>query len=91
MHCVLFIVLVSVPLSALLIVLLRRAAPLRPRRVAALGGLAAAAAAASLLTLFHPEDVSFIDLVMHAAAVALVVVANEIWSGRFLRKATVSP
>ncbi len=91
MKCVVFILLFSIPLSALLVVLLRRAAPLRPRRVAALGGLAAAAGAASLLTLFHPEDVSVIDLAMHAAAVALVVVANEIWSGRFLHKPTVSP
>ena len=73
MGCAKFITLVSVPLSALLFWMLRRACPLWPERVAAMAGLAAAAAAASLLTLFHPHDSSAADLLMHVVAVGTVI------------------
>jgi hypothetical protein len=73
MGCVTFVTLVSVPLSALLFWMLRRACPLWPGRVAAMAGLAAAAASASLLTLFHPHDASAVDLIMHVLAVLVVV------------------
>lgn len=87
LHCAAFIIGLSLPLSVLLFLLLRRAAPLHPGRVAAMAGLAAAAAAASLLVLFHPEDASAADLAMHAAAVGIVVVANEVWTRRLLHRA----
>ena len=77
LHCVAFITLVSLPLSVGLVIMLRRAHPLWPGRVAALGGLAAAAAAATLLTLFHPFDVSAIDVFMHVLAVSLVVMVTR--------------
>lgn len=80
MGCATFILLVSVPLSALLIFMLRRACPLWPGPMSAMGGLAAAAAAASLLTLFHPHDASAIDLLMHVVAVSFVVGATR-WAG----------
>jgi hypothetical protein len=89
--CLLFIVGLSVPLSVLLIVMLRRAFPLDPGPIAALAGLASAAAAASLLLLFHPFDASATDLTVHAFAVGLVVGANRIFGGRSLeivKKAT---
>jgi hypothetical protein len=75
--CLLFIVGLSVPLSALLILMLRRAFPLDPALTAAMAGLAAAAAAATLLLLFHPFDASATDLTVHTFAVGLVVVANR--------------
>ena len=75
--CVLFIALCSVPLLTVLLLMLRRAHPLQPGRVAALGGLAAAAASASLLTLFHQHDASAVDLILHVAAVGLVVVLTR--------------
>lgn len=75
--CATFITLVSMPLSLILLLMVRRACPLWPGRVAALGGLAAAAAAASLLTLFHPHDTSLIDLLMHLAAISFVVVTTR--------------
>lgn len=81
MNCVMFITLVSVPLSLLLLLMLRRACPLWPGRAAAMAGLAAAAAAATLLTLFHNHDASAIDLIMHAIAVAAVVLATRWLSG----------
>jgi hypothetical protein len=85
--CLTFIALVSVPLSALLIIMLRRAYSLRPGLTAAVAGLAAAAAAATLLNFFHPYDASATDLVVHIAAVALVVTANRTVGGRLLQAA----
>jgi hypothetical protein len=75
--CLVFIVGLSIPLSALLIVMLRRACSLQPGLTAAMAGLAAAAAAATLLNFFHPFDAAATDLVIHAVAVALVVGASR--------------
>jgi hypothetical protein len=72
-NCFRFILGVSVPLAASLVVLLRRAAPLAPVPVAAMGGLGVAAIAAFALQFFHPFDVTFMDLGVHAVAVAIVV------------------
>lgn len=82
--CLMFIVGLSLPLSALLIVMLRRACSLQPGLTAVMAGLAAAAAAATLLNFFHPFDAAATDLAVHAGAVALVIVANRALSGRLL-------
>lgn len=87
--CLVFIVGVSVPLSILLVAMLRRGYPLRPNLTAVTGGLAAAAAASTLLNFFHPYDAAATDLVVHAVAVTLVVLANRLLSGRALRAAGV--
>lgn len=73
-----FILLVSLPLSALLALLLRRTFPLRPTLTAVLAGLAAAAAAATLLNFFHAYDGSLSDLVAHVASVAIVIGFNRL-------------
>jgi len=80
--CLIFIILLSVPLSALLLAILRRAYPLYPGLTAAVGGLAVAAAAATLLNFFHPYDAAATDLAVHAVAVAIVVAANRALGGR---------
>jgi hypothetical protein len=72
-HCFRFILAISVPLAVSLLILLRRAHPLAPGQVAAVGGLGVAAIAAFLLQFFHPFDVTFMDLAIHGAAVAIVV------------------
>lgn len=82
--CLMFIIAVSVPLSALLIVMLRRACSLQPGLTALAAGLASAAAAATLLNFFHPFDAAATDLAVHVGAVALVIVANRVLSGRLL-------
>jgi hypothetical protein len=82
--CLMFIVGLSVPLSALLIMMLRRACSLQPGLTAAVAGLAAAAAAATLLNFFHPFDAAATDLAVHAVAVTLVILANRVLSGRLL-------
>ena len=82
--CLIFIVGLSVPLSALLIMMLRRACALQPGLTAAIAGLASAAAAATLLNFFHPFDAAATDLTVHVFAVALVIVANRALSSRLL-------
>jgi hypothetical protein len=80
--CMLIIVGLSVPLSALLIVMLRRAFSFEPTLTALMAGLAAASAAATLLVFLHPFDATASDLSVHAVAVALVIVANRYFGGR---------
>lgn len=82
--CFVFLMGVSLPLSVLLVLMLRRACPLRPNLTAALGGLAAAAAAAALLVPFHPHDATATDLLVHLVAVLLVVGLNGLFGGRLL-------
>ncbi|MDP4004057.1 NrsF family protein [Methylobacterium sp. NEAU K] len=82
--CFSFLVCVSVPLSVLIVMMLRRACPLRPNLTAALGGLAAAAAAAALLMPFHPHDATATDLLIHAVAVVGVIGLNGLAGGRLL-------
>jgi hypothetical protein len=83
--CFMFICGISLPLSLLLMALLRWTFPLRPNLTLVLGGLAAAGAAATLLNFFHPYDASVSDLVIHAVAVGLVVAANRLFAGRLFR------
>ncbi len=76
--CLVFIVAVSVPLSVVMVLMIRRACPLRPNLAALVGGTAIAAGAASLLNFFHPYDASATDLMVHLLAVAIVVVLNQL-------------
>ncbi len=83
-HCLVFIVGVSLPLSLLLIVMLRRGFSLRPNLTAIIGGLACASAAATLLNFIHPYDAAATDLAVHSLAVVIVILANTIFGGRIL-------
>lgn len=84
--CLILIVALAAPLSALLIVMLRRACSLQPKLTALVAGLASAAAAATLLNFFHPFDAAVTDLTVHAVAVAIVITANWGLSGRLLAR-----
>ncbi|MFC4762168.1 NrsF family protein [Dyella koreensis] len=83
--CLVFIISFSIPLSACLVWLLRRAFPLRPVLTAVMIGLASAAASASLLEICHAFDAAATDLLTHALAVALVIAANAAMGGRLLQ------
>jgi hypothetical protein len=85
--CLIFIISFSIPLSGLLIWLLRRACPLHPVLTAVVVGLASASASASLLEICHNFDAATTDLLMHAVAVAIVVVLNAIMGGKLLSRA----
>jgi hypothetical protein len=89
--CLIFIVALSVPLSVLMLAMLRRAFPLYPGLTATMAGLAVAASAASLLNFFHPYDAAATDLSVHAAAVTLVIVANRALSGRIFSAVAFTP
>src|SRR5258708_10659969 len=82
--CLIFIIGLSVPLSALIIMLLRRGCPLQPGLTAATAGLAAAAAAATLLNFFHPFAAAATDPRVHVFTVSAAVPGNSALSGRLL-------
>lgn len=81
MHCLKFIVGLSLPLSVLIVLMLRRGYSLYPSLTGAVAGLGVAAAAATLLNFFHPFDAAVSDLAIHVAAVAAVVAVNR-YAGR---------
>lgn len=83
--CLIFIVGLSVPLSAALIFMLRRAYTLAPGLTATMAGLASAAAAATLLNFFHPYDAAATDLAVHLVAVGIVVLALRAVGARALQ------
>ena len=83
-QCLIFILGVSLPLSVVFIVMLRRGFSLRPNLTAIICGLACASAAATLLNFIHPYDAAATDLAVHAFAVAIVVLVNAVVGGRIL-------
>ncbi|HEY4403235.1 MAG TPA: NrsF family protein [Xanthobacteraceae bacterium] len=85
--CIAFILALGVPLSVLLLGMLRQGHTLQPGLTAVVAGFASAAAAATLLVLFHPYDASATDVVVHVVAVALVIIGNRALGGRLLRGA----
>ncbi len=76
-HCLVRILVMSVPLMAAMTAMVRRACPLRPHLTALVSGLAVAAASASLLNLDHPFDASATDLLAHLLALLLVMGLNQ--------------
>jgi hypothetical protein len=84
--CFVFIVGLSIPLSAMLILMLRRGYSLWPNLMGLMGGLAVAAASATLLNFFHPFDAAATDLSVHAVAVTVVVFANQLVAYRFAKE-----
>ncbi len=84
MQCLSVLIALSVPLSVVLILMVRRARPLRPSLVALMGGLAVAGAAQTLLVLVHPHDATLLDLAAHGLAVVLIVGLNAALGGRLL-------
>ena len=90
MECLAIIVTLSVPFSLLMFAMLREAFSLLPGLTATIAGLAVAAASATLLNLFHPFDAAVVDLLVHAFAVALVVVASRAYGRRIFAIANFS-
>ncbi len=91
MECLAIILTLSVPLSVLMFAMLRQAFPLLPGLTAAVAGLAVAAASATLLNLFHPFDAAAVDLLVHAFAVALVIIVARIVGARSFATTNISP
>jgi len=72
-RCFATLVLTSVPLSLLMFVMLRHAAPLRPTPVALISSLAVAAITASALSLFHAFDATIMILMWNFGSAAVLV------------------
>jgi hypothetical protein len=84
LECLGFITGVSVPLSALAIVMLRSARPERWLSVITTAAVASGAAAAAILALVHPHNSTPLDLFIHAIAIVTVVALNAVIGGRLL-------
>ncbi len=86
--CLSFIVGMSLPLSGLVILLLRRGYSLRPGLTGLSAGIAVAGASVALLNVIHPHDPTVIGIAVHVVAVLLVVLANRQAGGRIFAAAT---
>ena len=82
--CLIIIVALSIPLSLLLLVMLRKGHTLLPGLTTMTAGLAAAAASATLLMFFHPFDATASDLIAHGVAVVIVVACVRYFGRRIL-------
>jgi hypothetical protein len=84
--CVIFILGLSVPLSIVLLGVVRLGCSLRPSLTSGISGLACVATAATLLNFVHTHEQSVSDLAVHALVVVLVVLVNVVFGGRLLAK-----
>ncbi|MDO8289912.1 MAG: NrsF family protein [Parvibaculum sp.] len=84
--CFVYIVGLSLPLSTLLIFMLRRGYTLHPGITSIAGGVTVAAASSSLLYIFHPFDATGTDILVHILAIAVVVGVNRWFGGRLLNR-----
>ena len=82
--CLIVVVALSIPLSLLLLVMLRKGHTLLPGLTTMTAGLAAAAASATLLMFFHPFDATASDLIAHGVAVVIVVACVRYFGRRIL-------
>lgn len=85
--CLSFIAGMSLPLSVLVIVLLRRGFSLRPELTGLSAGIAVAGASVALLSIVHPHDPTVIGIAVHIVAMLLVVFANRLMGGRIFAAA----
>lgn len=88
--CLRYIVVLGVPLTAVSLVMLRHAGPVRPFATMALASLGAAGLAGAGLSLVHHLDGAWLVLVWHGMA-TLVVVGFGVASGAVLRRLYARP
>lgn len=84
-RCFATLVLTSLPLSLSMLVMLRYAAPLRPRAATLMGSLAVAAITATALSLFHAIDATAMILMWNVGTGALFVGLGGAFGGRMFR------
>lgn len=82
--CFALLVLAGMPLSALLLVMLRHAARTAPTPVGILGGLAVAGLTATALSLFHEHDASVLILVWNVGTALLLAGLGGLFGRRML-------
>lgn len=84
-RCFATLVLTSLPLSLVMLVMLRHAAPLRPRTVAVMGSLSVAAITATALSLFHALDATVMILVWNFGTAVILVALGGVFSKKMFR------
>lgn len=84
-RCFATLVLAGLPLSLLMLVMLRHAAPLRPTAATLTGSLAVAAITAAALALFHVIDASLMILMWNFGTAALFVGIGALFGHRIFR------
>jgi hypothetical protein len=75
---------VSLPLSALMFLLLRHAARLRPQPMILMAGLAVAALTSTAMSLLHPLDATLMVLIWNIGASLVIVVIEAALGGRVM-------
>lgn len=83
-RCFATLVLTSLPLSLALLLMLRRAAPLRPLPVSLAGSIAVAALTASALSVFHRADATALILAWNLGTTALFAALAAAFGRRLL-------
>jgi hypothetical protein len=81
-RCFATLVLTSAPLSLVMLVMLRHAAPLRPRLVTVMGSLSVAALTATALFLFHSLDATVMILMWNLGTAVIFVALGSVFSKR---------
>jgi len=71
-ECAIAIVLTSIPLAAVLLLMVRHAGVVRPHASALLAALSAASLSAASVTLYHEGETALMVLLWHAGAVAVL-------------------
>jgi hypothetical protein len=84
-QCFATLVLTSLPLSLMMLVMLRHAAPLRPRTVTVMGSLSVAAITATALSLFHTMDATVMILMWNLGTAVILVTLGSVFSKTMFR------
>ncbi len=84
-RCFATLLMTSVPLSIVLLVMLRCAALLRPTEVSVMGGLSVAAITSFALSLFHDLDATIMILVWNFGSAALIAALGTLFGRRMFR------
>lgn len=84
-RCFATLVLTSLPLSLVMLLMLRHAAPLRPRTVAVMGSLSVAAITATALSLFHALDATVMILIWNLGTAVVLVALGGVFSKKMFR------
>ena len=83
-RCFATLFMTSVPLSIVMLVMLRYAALLRPLEVSVMGGLAVAAVTAFALSLFHGLDATVMILIWNLGVAALIAALGSLFGRSML-------
>lgn len=84
-RCFSTLVLTSVPLSLVLLIMLRHVARLAPAPVAVAGGLAISAITAVALSLFHPVDATVMILAWNIGLTVVLLIGSASYGSRLFR------